>query len=311
MPYGSGKYTYELADGWCKFPMGHEMPDVGGVAVDAQDRVYVLNRGPHPVNVFDRNGNFLTSWGEGFFKRAHGCFIGPDGSVYCTDDGSHCVGKFTPEGKLLMVLGRKDQPSDTGYAQQTDLYLRLASIKRGGLPFNRPTGVGLSSSGDIYVTDGYGNARVHKFTPDGTLVFAWGEPGYAPGQFRLPHQIWIDKKDRVWVADRENNRIQIFTAHGDLLNVWPELHRPTSIVIDDKERVYVSELRQRVSIFTIDGTLLARWDSEGQGPDTALFLAPHAIAVDSHGDIYVGEVSMTGFGVDRGPRAVQKFVRKS
>ncbi len=310
MSYGYGRYVYDLVDGWAKLPPGYSMPDIGGIAIDKEDNVIVLNRGSHPVLVFDREGNLKGTWGEGYFKRAHGCCIAADGSIYCTDDGSHTVTKFTPEGKPLMVLGRRDQPSETGFVQQTDLYLRLASIKRGGLPFNRPTGVALSPAGEIFVSDGYGNARVHKFASDGTLLFSWGEPGYGPGQFRLPHQAKYDKRDRIWVPDRENNRMQIFTAQGELLNIWPELHRPTDVFIDAKETVYVSELRQRVSIFAYDGTLLSRWDSEGQGVDTALFLAPHAIAVDSRGDVYVGEVAMTGFGVDRGSRAVQKFARR-
>ncbi len=314
MSYGKGKYTYELVDGWAKCPEGFSFFDVCGLSIDSQDRVYVLSRSAHPVMVFDREGNLLTSWGEGFFKRAHGTCVGPDGAVYCTDDKDHTVRKFTPEGNLLQVLGSKDQPSDTGYVQQPRLAESLATIRRGGPPFNRPTGVALSSSGEIYVSDGYGNARVHKFTPDGTLLFSWGEPGNALGQFRLPHFIWVDKQERVWVVDRENNRIQIFNAQGEFLSQWTDLSRPTDIFIDDEETVYVSELspRRGVSIFTIDGKLLARWSSQQEeDKETALFLAPHAIAVDSRGDLYVGEVSVTYARIDRGPRTVQKFARRT
>ncbi len=310
MVYGAGKYTYELVDGWAKFPEEYSMVVVGGICIDAQDRVYVLNRGTRPAMVFDRDGSLITSWGEGYFKGAHGCRVGPDGSVYCADYDAHTVSKFTTEGKLLQVLGKRDQPSDTGYVNQPDLFDRLASIKRGGPPFNRPTDVDISPSGDIYVTDGYGNARVHKFTADGTLILSWGEPGYAPGQFRLPHAVWLDKRGRVWVADRENNRIQIFNAHGELLNVWTELHNPTDIVIDQEETVYVSEGKQRISIFSLNGTLLARWDSEGQDRRTSLFSSPHAMAVDSHGDIYVGEGTGVRLGIDRGHRCLQKFARR-
>ena len=311
MVYGVGKYKYELVDGWAKCPEGWSFADICGLSIDSQDRVYILNRGDHPVMVFDREGNLLTSWGEGFFKRAHGSYIGPDDAIYCTDDSSHTVSKFTPEGKLLLVLGTKDEPSDTGYVQQPDLYESLATIKRSGPPFNRPTGTALSLSGEIYVTDGYGNARVHKFSPDGILLFSWGEPGDAPGQFRLPHSVWVDKRERVWVVDRENNRIQIFNAQGEFLNQWLDLRRPTDIFIDGEETVYVSELSRRVSIFTIDGKLLARWGSEGQDKETALFLAPHALAVDSRGDLYIGEVSKNYAGVDRGARTVQKFARRT
>ena len=257
MPYGSGKYTYELVDGWAKLPEGESFLDVCGLAVDSQDRVYILNRSAHPVMVFDREGNLLTTWGEGFFKRAHGSCIGPDGSVYCADDGHHIVSKFSPQGKLLMTLGNKDQPSDTGFVHTPGLTLTacLHTIKRGGPPFNRPTGVAISPSGEIYVSDGYGNARVHKFSPDGSLLLSWGEPGDAPGQFKLPHSIWVDKQERVWVPDRENGRIQIFNAQGEFLDQWTELSRPTDIFIDEGENVYVSELTQRVSIFASDGKL--------------------------------------------------------
>lgn len=311
MLYGAGKYTYELVDGWAKYPEGWSFRDVCGLSIDSQDRVYILSRGAHPVMIFDREGNLLTWWGEGFFNRGHGIYAGPDGSVYCTDDRKHTVSKFTPEGKLLLTLGNKDQPSDTGYVRTFDFFESLTRIRRGGPPFNRPTGVALSSSGEIYVSDGYGNARVHKFTPDGNLLFSWGEPGGAPGQFRLPHFIWVDKQERVWVVDRENSRIQIFNAQGDFLSQWIDFIRPTGICMDDEGTVYVSELCMRVDIFTIDGKLLARWGNEGRDKETALFLAPHAIAVDSRGDLYVGEVSMTAFGVDRGPRTVQKFARKT
>ncbi|MBA7702314.1 hypothetical protein ES703_111078 [subsurface metagenome] len=311
MLYGTGKYSYELVDGWAKCPEGFSFVDVCGLSIDSQDRVYILSRSAHPVMVFDREGNLLTSWGEEFFKRAHGSYSGPDDSVYCTDDVNHTVSKFTPEGKLLQVLGNKNQPSDTGYVQHSDLHESLATIKHGGPPFNRPTGIALSPSGEIYVSDGYGNARVHKFTPDGTLLFSWGEPGNAPGQFSLPHSIWVDKRERVWVADRENNRIQIFDARGEFLSQWTDLSHPTDIFIDDEETVYVSELSRRVSIFTIDSKLLARWDSQGQAKETALFIAPHTIAVDSRGDLYVGEVSWTHDRIDRGSRTVQKFARKT
>jgi len=311
MAYGTGKYTYELVDGWAKCPEGWSFIDVCGLSIDSQDRVYILSRSAHPVMVFDREGNLLTSWGEEFFKRAHGSYSGPDGSVYCTDDINHTVSKFTPQGKLLQVLGSKDQPSDTGYVQHSDLHESLATIRHGGPPFNRPTGIALSPSGEIYVSDGYGNARVHKFTPDGTLLFSWGEPGTGPSQFSLPHSMWVDKRERVWVADRENHRIQIFDARGEFLNQGTDLNHPTDIFIDDEETVYVSALSRRVSIFTIDGKLLARWGNQGQVKETDLFIAPHTIAVDSHGDIYVGEVSGTHDRIDRGSRTVQKFARST
>lgn len=311
MLYGTGKYKYELVSGWAKLPEGWSFEDVGGLSVDSQDRLYVLTRGTGPVMVFDCKGNLLSSWGNRFFKNAHGICVGHDGTVYCTDDGNHTLSQFTPDGKLLMTLGNKDQPSDTGYVPEVKTYEeKVASIKQSSTPFNGPTGVALSSSGEIYVSDGYGNARVHKFSPDGTLFFSWGEPGTAPGQFRLPHGIFIDKKDRVWVADRENSRIQIFNTHGGFLNQWIAVKRPQCVWVDNEETVYVAEAGQRISIFTSDGKMLSRWGNEGEEDVTALFSAPHAIAVDSHGDLYVGEVAMIRLGIDRGPKSLQKFARK-
>ncbi len=317
MLYGTGKYRYELVDGWAKCPEGWSFFDVCGLSIDSQDRVYVFNRGAHPVAVFDCEGNLLTWWGEGLFKTPHGICVGPDGSVYCTDAGNHTVRKFTPEGKLLLTLGNKDRPSETGYVKQPDQYASVETIRRGGPPFNSPPGVALSSSGEIYVSDGYGNARVHKFSPDGALLLSWGEPGDAPGHFRWSHTVFVDKRERVWVVDRLNDRIQIFNAKGEFLSQWTGLRYPTGIFIDGEETVYVSEIGREVNIFTNDGKRLTRWGmsrlvtSQGQDKETALFLAPHTIAVDSRGDLYVGEVSMAEFGVDRGARTVQKFARRT
>jgi DNA-binding beta-propeller fold protein YncE len=309
MIYGSGEYSYELVDDWARLPEGWSFRDVGGIAVDKEDRVYVLNRSEHPIIVLDRDGKFIGSWGEGFFKRPHGSCVGPDNSVYCTDDGIHVVGKFSRDGHLLKTLGTKDRPADTGYVQTFEFFDSLRTIVRGAPPFNRPSGVSISPKGEIYVSDGYGNARIHKFNADGQLLFSWGEPGGKPGQFRLPHSVRIDKRGQAWVVDRENHRIQIFDAEGKFLSQWTDFIRPTDLCIDKDDLVYVSELCNRVGVFSIDGKLLARWENTGKTKEEALFISPHAIAVDSHGDIYVGQVSMTAMKIDRGARTVRKFAR--
>ena len=320
MLYGTGKCTYELVDGWAKLPEGVWLNSVPGLFVDSQDRIYAFGRNDHPLTVFDREGNLLSSWTGMDFSRPHGIFVSSDGSIYCTDEGHHTVHKFTPDGKLLMTLGNKDQPSDTGYVKKGSMDYRLASITKSGPPFNCPTGVALSSSGEIYVTDGYGNARVHKFAPDGTFLFSWGQPGTAPGKFRLPHHVWVDKKDRVWVCDRENSRIQIFNPQGKFLTQWNDFTLTSAIFIDkDEEIVYVAETRLRVSIWTFDGKLLAHLGCQGldylgqdydHGPNLSN-TTPHGIAVDSRGDIYIGEINHLEDGTDRsGSRSLRKFVRK-
>src|ERR1051325_3675332 len=191
-------FQYEANDRWAKLPPGWGWTEVAAVAADSQDRVYVFNRGEHPVMIFDRQGTFLRSWGEGLFARPHGLFIGPDDAVYCTDDLDHTVRKFTPDGRLLLTLGASGQPSDTGATS-----MDFRTIVRAAPPFPCPTSLAISPDGALYVSDGYGTARVHKFAPDGRLLFSWGEPGAGPGQFRIPHGIAVNGDGIVFVADRE------------------------------------------------------------------------------------------------------------
>ncbi|MFC2038919.1 peptidyl-alpha-hydroxyglycine alpha-amidating lyase family protein [Chloroflexota bacterium] len=316
MLYGNDEYGYELVENWAKLPEGWNFLDVGGIGVDPEDNIYVFNRSSHPMIVFDSDGNFLRSWGEDFFSRPHGTRFSDDGFVYCTDDGNHTVTKFTPEGELLMTMGTKDKPSDTGYIEKADLAEAIDTIVRGGGPFNRPTGIDLSSNGEIYVCDGYGNARIHRFTPEGELISSWGGPGTGQSEFRLPHNIWVDKQDRVWVPDRENSRIQIFDAEGKFLTQWDQVVRPADVFIDDDDVVYVPEIGHvgdagpKISLFTLDGKLLSYWGCEGVDHESELFVSPHALTVDSKGAVYVGEVAKTHSGLDRGSRVIQKFARK-
>ena len=286
---------------------------MGGIGIDGNDRVYIFNRSKHPLMIFEKSGDFVGSWGEDYFVRPHGIRITSQDELFCTDDMTHLVSKFSFSGDLLMTLGEKDKHSDTGYIEDADLIKSLKSIIRGGPPFNRPTGVALSSSGEIFVSDGYGNARVHKFSPDGELILSWGEPGSGISEFMLPHNIWVDRKDRVWIPDRENSRIQIFDSQGKFIDAWYDVSRPSDIYIDEDDIVYVSEIGHvdnigpRISLFTIDGKAITRWGGDMVDHMTDLFVSPHAISVDSNGDIYVGEVVMTHSGLDRGNRVIQKF----
>ena len=157
--------SYGVVEGWEQLPTGYSHRDVAGVAIDGEDRVYLICRGDHPIIVYDRKGNFLGSWGEGQFTlRTHGITVGPDGLLYCSDDGNHTVRKFTPQGKLLLTLGTMDKPSDTGYDGKN-----TATVSKAGGPFNRPTNLAVGPKGELYVSDGYGNCRVHLFSPTGEL----------------------------------------------------------------------------------------------------------------------------------------------
>lgn len=304
---------YALAEGWEQLPKkGYKHRSVADVAVDSRDRVYLFTRDDNRVIVYERNGTFVTAWGDGRFRgRAHGITIGPDDSVYCVNDLDHTVRKFTPGGELLMTLGTVDMPSDTGYDRSKKTQAeKNASIARSGPPFNRPTKVAVAASGELYVSDGYGNARVHRFTADGRLMQSCGEPGTGPGQFMVPHGIAVAADGRVLVADRDNDRIQIFTRDGEYLQEWTGLSRPTSLFIDRTGLLYVTEvgwafdpdaappggvddMPLRVSVLDEKGSVVARWES-AEGGDLGKFVPPHGICVDSHGDLYLASNNRRG-----------------
>ena len=318
--------NYEAHADWHQLPEGWDLVEVVGTATDSKDRVYVFNRGEHPVIVFERDGSFIRSWGEGNFVRAHGIHIGPDDAVYLTDDLDHTVRKYTTDGELLMTLGESGRGSDTGVENRD-----YRTIQRAAGPFNLPTNVALTPEGDLYITDGYGNARVHKFSASGELLFSWGEPGTGPGQFNLPHGIAIDSQGVIYIADRENDRLQLFDLEGKFLSEWTQVERPMQVFIDGDDRVYVAEVGWRaglfagvtpppnpvggrVCIYDRAGTRIDQWGGGDNPCEPGDFYAPHDVWVDRYGDIYVGEVTWSAGGrkgaVPRDCPCLQKFTRK-
>jgi DNA-binding beta-propeller fold protein YncE len=323
---GSGDFRYAALGSWGDLPEGWSFGEVAAVATDSTGSVTVFNRGEHPVIRLDPSGRFLSSWGEGVFRRPHGLCIAPDDTLFYVDDLDHTVSQYTPDGRLLLQLGESGRPSDTG-ATSVD----YRTIRRAGAPFHFPTDLAVAPSGDLYVADGYGNARIHQFSPDGRLLHSWGEPGDGPGQFRIPHGITVDGEGRVWVADRENCRLQIFAADGGYLSEWRDLARPCAVFLDGAGVVYVAELGfragmwpgtqaptpdapgGRLSVFDPEGRLLARWGggADPMAPDD--FFAPHDLWVDAAGSIYLGEVTLSAGGnrglVDPGCPCLRKFLR--
>ena len=323
--FGSGSLQFELVEGWEQLPKGWSHVDVAGVCTDSGGRVFLYCRGDHPVIIYDRDGNFVDSWGEDMFSyRTHGMFMGRDDEMFLVDDGGNSVGRYSLEGKLLQQIGPKGDRSDTG-SDGGD----FMTIDHGGAPFNRPTNLAVAPSGDLYVSDGYGNCRVHRFSADGDLIQSWGQPGLAPGEFHIPHSAWVHTDGRVFVADRQNDRIQIFGPAGEYLTEWTDVQRPQDIVIHD-ERVYVGELvyrkgdrsarrgvipeeePSRLSIFDLDGNVLLRWSDPDPTKD-GYFIAPHGIWLDDEGSIYMAEVTDT-IGVRPGlappdAHTFQKFAR--
>ena len=312
-----GGFKFEVVEGWGKLPEGIRLgADIPGVATDAQDRVYVFNRSEHPVVVFESDGRFLGTWGENtFLGRPHNITITPDGMVWCTDDKDHTVRKFTLEGKLLQTLGTPNQPSDTGYIMDSGL---TANLKAAG-PFNRPTRVAVAPSGELYISDGYGNSRIHRFTAAGELIQSWGEAGVGPGQFNLPHFVWVHTDGRVFLCDRENSRIQIFSPTGEHLGIWNIRGRPQSMSIDKENHVFISSrfwmagtrtmagtimsesVPSSVGVFDLEGNQLARWGEANYG-EMDSFVSAHGMCLDSRGDMYVvenGQNGLKSLGINR------------
>ena len=313
---GSGAYTYEPVENWAKLPPGWSFKEIGGVGVDRHDNVFVFNRGEHPMIVFDCDGNFLRSFGEGMFPRAHGVFMAPDDTIWLTDDGDHTVRQCTLEGKVLLTLGISGKPAPF----------------MSGEPFHRCTHTAMSPQGDIYVSDGYGNSRVHKYAPNGKLLLSWGGPGTDPGEFNIAHNITCDADGWVYVADRENHRVQVFDGDGKYQAEWHNMMRPCGLYVTrgksplaivgelGPETVAtltagVQNLGPRVSLLSAKGEVLARLGTQPLGEAPGQFIAPHGIAVDSRGDIYVAEVSNTYWPVlfgkkpDHELRSLQKLAR--
>ncbi len=286
---GSGRYRYRFQRDWAKLPRwwnfgetnqpGPPRTSVKG-AVAANGDVYTLCRGAHPVMVFDADGRFITSWGEGEFSSfVHGMTIDPAGRVWIADSGLHTVTQHEPDGTLLRTLGMRGAAAPTLY----------------GKPFNMPTGIAFASNGDVFVSDGYGNRRVHCFSPDGELKHAWGEPGTGPGQFALVHFISTDANDTLYVCDRENHRIQLFSASGDVLAQWTGFDMPSDLAFG-RELIYVAAA-DGVSIWNMRREKLAHFgrDEPHQGAFNV-----HGIWLDADENIYLAQFD----------RAVSKLSRE-
>ncbi len=272
---------YQVVANWPKLPDNFEFGQVAAVATDSADRVYVFHRGKQPIAVFDRAGKFLRSWGDDLIKTAHGLRIDGGDNVWITDVGNHLVMKFNAKGKLLLTLGKKDQPGDTPDK------------------FNKPADVAVTAAGDIYVADGYGNNRVVKFAKDGKYLKEWGKKGKGDGEFNLPHVLCVDAKGKVFVGDRENNRVQVFDSEGKYLAQWPKSGAPFGLFLH-KDGMYLADGRAHlVNLLNLDGKTLGKWGAKGAGAGE--FNLPHWVCLDSQGAMYVTEI--------QGKR-VQKFVAR-
>ena len=260
---------YEPVAIWDTANVGVELDKILGIGIDSKGRVYATaGKGEKGVLVFDAAGKVVDSWGKGFVDK-HGLRV-IDDKVWVTDRERHIVMQFTPDGKLVRTLGT-DGRSGLGENE-----------------FNKPSDVAIAPNGDIYVSDGYGNSRVMRFGADGRFKQSWGEKGSGPGEFDLVHNIVIDKKGRVYIADRENERVQIFDANGKFLEQWKHVGKPFGLHIDDKMRVYITDGESNnVYVVSERGKVLSKFGKTGGGPGE--FKMAHSITVDNKGNIYVAE----------------------
>lgn len=289
---------------WPQRPEGMQWGHVPGMAVDAKDNVYIFTRAKQPVQVFDKAGKFVRSWGEGI-GMAHHIQIDRSGNIWVADVGHHVVQKYTPDGKLLQTLGTKGEAG------------------RDKSHFYMPTDMAIASNGDVYVADGYGNARIVHFDAKGAYVNEWGGAGHghAPGQFSTPHAIAIDSKDRLYVADRNNVRIQVFNAKGKFLQEWRNLITPWGFHMTKNDELWVcgsSPMQWRKEDSALGcppkDQVFMKFDTSGKL--LQLFTLPkgidglerpgevnwvHCIALDSAGNMYLGDII---------GRRAQKFVMR-
>ena len=303
MKVGTGKHKYAVVPDWGVGKGGKNFGGIiTGIGIDRSDHVYLSRRNPPAILVYDRQGTFLSAWETETLANPHGVFADSDSRVWVTDSENHTVQCFTPEGKISQILGTPGKPGEPDQ------------------PFNRPTKAVVSPAGELFVSDGYGQYRVHRFSVDGKHQASWGSHGVEPGQFALPHSVGVDSSNRIYVSDRENSRIQVFDRDGAFLSQcsgasWAGLQWPNDVWVDAAGTIYVAEAGQRISIWQMvaqsvrspiktpgcNWQLLARWGDMGSEPGQFVD-CPHSICVDSHGDIYTAEVP---FNPDR----VHKFER--
>ncbi len=320
----SGPSPYRMVDNWAKLPDGRQMGAVGKVTIDPNgEHIWAVIRcdaaAPgrfgnecvdsdlDPVLKFDLDGNVVESFGGGMFIWPHGIDVDADGNVWVTDAVSsaripegdhrgHQIIKFSAEGEVLLTLGTPGVAGSGPYS------------------FNSPSDVVVADNGSVFIADGHnndGNNRVVKYSRDGEFIMSWGQTGYAPGEFRVLHAIDIDSRGRVFVADRSNNRIQIFDQEGTHLATWTQFGRPSGISFDENGQIFVAD-SESDDVQNPGWEMGIRIGDAETGWVTDFILYPWGdpreiagngaefVAVDRLGNIYGGEPR---------PRKLQKYVR--
>jgi len=269
---------YRLDPSFPQLPKGVKLAEVSGVAINSGGDIFIFHRGQQPIIAFNKSGKFLRSFGEGI-KSSHGLRCDPADNVWATDIVNHAVTQFAPDGKVLLTLGEKGVAGDDSKH------------------FDKPTDIAFAPNGDFFVSDGYGNSRVVKFSKDGKFLLAWGKKGTGEGEFNTPHAIRLDSKGNVFVGDRENDRVQVFDQSGKFIRTFGGF-APFRLFITPDDTLFVADGRaHKVMKMTLEGKVL---DTIGEmGPEPGHFFLPHGITVDKDGAIYVTEIN---------GKRVQKFL---
>ena len=288
--FGFGEFQYEVIPDWGITP---SLGVVSDVATDSNDRVYLAVRNiPHPetlggeILVLDQNGNTLDSWGQDLFSTPHGIWISKEDKIFLADSSDHTVRSYTTEGHLEFTIGTAGKTGESG------------------CPFNRPTRAVQSDSGTIFVSDGYGQDRIHKFTDKGEWIMSFGETGKGSGFLNLPHDVTIGRNGEVLVLDRENRRCQVFDQEGTYISEFEGLRSPNDMVIDEAGFFHIAEGWYQeiasICVMSPQGSIIGRWGERGDKPG-AFQGAPHGLWIDSKGNMYVAEVAAN--------KAIHKFAR--
>lgn len=258
-----GGERYLVDRDWIQWSDAAPKGFVSQIAIDSRRNLLVLNRGNPVLQVFDADGRFVHQVYSDVLTQGHGIFVASDDSIFMVDSDRHCVHKFDAKFEHVMTIGKPDHPTY-------------------GHPFNHPTDVSVSADGHIFVSDGYGNSHVHKFSPAGQHLRTWGGPGEGEGQFSNPHSIWVLMDGSVLVADRENNRVERFSPDGERLGTFCRTHHPTEICQSVSGIVYVTDLTPRISAYAPDGTMLGRCRTFGA--------IGHGVCTDREGDVYIADM---------------------